>query len=91
MLIANGRVGDDKGIDKVTYKNTSTVDYGIATYQLFKYINNFKVHEFNSLYSDVHSAISLNITSNTGLSCEGITHPTNNSKEVLNKWDPDDF
>ena len=44
-----------------TFRNISTVDYFLCCPLLFKYINNFIVHENNPLFSDSHSALELSI------------------------------
>ena len=47
--IVNGRVGRDKGIGKFTTKNQSTIDYCLASPQLFPQFVDFEIQEFNSL------------------------------------------
>ena len=42
-------------------RNISTIDYFMCCPLLFKYINNFIVHEHNPLFSDGHSALELSI------------------------------
>ena len=61
MLIVNGRVGDDKDVGKTTCKNTSVVDYMIASVNLFPSFVNFAVLDFERCISDVHNAIFLEL------------------------------
>ena len=58
MLIANGRLGDDKGVGMVTSKSVSTIDYLIASPQCFNNIENFQVLPFCPILSDIHSPLS---------------------------------
>ena len=60
MAIANGRMGEDNGIGNFTCKDASVVDYVLLSYSLFDQVSNFKIHDFNELFSDCHNAISLN-------------------------------
>lgn len=53
----NGRVGEDQHEGRLTCKNSSIVDYCLCTVYLLKCINHFKILDFSSLYSDVHSPI----------------------------------
>ena len=61
LFLLNGRVGEDQHEGRLTCKNSSTVDYCLCTVYLLKYINNVKILDFSSLYSDVHSPIQINI------------------------------
>jgi hypothetical protein len=38
----------------LTCKNLSTVDYCLCSVKLLKCVNNFRILDFSSLYSDVH-------------------------------------
>ena len=57
VFILNGRIGEDKDIDKFTCKNVGVVDYTIASPEYLKHITNFLVLEFSKLLSDVHCPI----------------------------------
>ena len=59
VAITNGRLGEDKGIGNFTCKDASVVDYVLLSYSLFDQVSNFKIHDFNELFSDCHNAISL--------------------------------
>lgn len=58
LFILNGRVNGDKEC-MFTCRQSSVVDYFICTYPLLYCINEMLVHDFSSLYSDVHSPLSL--------------------------------
>ncbi len=66
VIIYNGRLGDDVGIGKATTTYNTTVDYIIGSPLLTPYIAQFRVLDFEPLYSDVHSGlmIQLNLTNN---------------------------
>jgi len=62
LFLLNGRVGEDMQHEgRLTCKISSTVDYCLCTVYLLKYINNFKILDFSSLYSNVHSPIQIKI------------------------------
>jgi hypothetical protein len=90
LFIINGRIGNDKGIGKLTCNNSSVVDYVISSVDFFKHIVNFSINEFSKLFSDVHSPISLS------LKCENkdeimVTENVSNNAEAYRekpkKWD----
>ena len=58
LVILNGRAGEDKGIGKYTTTGHSVVDYMIMSFNILRYLNNFRVHEFDPLLSDIHCPIS---------------------------------
>jgi hypothetical protein len=74
IYIVNGRVGGDKYVGGLTCKSSSTVDYVLASAQMFKYIQEFDILDFCNLFSDVHNPISFSIlpASLREESCEGI-------------------
>ena len=59
MFIVNSRVGSDKHISGVTCKNSSTVDYVLATLEVFKLLQDVDTVDFCTLYSNVHNPVSL--------------------------------
>lgn len=63
LFILNGRVEGDK-CGMFTCKNASVVDYNICSYELLQYVEQMKVLEFSSLYSDVHNPLSLHMSFN---------------------------
>ncbi|CAC5420070.1 unnamed protein product [Mytilus coruscus] len=54
IFIANGRICDDAGIGKVTCSEISIVDYLIVSPELFPFITEFQVVDFDPLISDGH-------------------------------------
>ena len=54
----NGRCNGDKG-SKFSCKNTSVVDYCISSKNMIQYIEEFAIHEFKDLLSDIHCPMSL--------------------------------
>ena len=54
LFILNGRISSDKGLGKVICNNTSLVDYLIVSPDLFPFVSEFKVIDFDPLVSDVH-------------------------------------
>ena len=64
VLLLNGRVGEDRHEGRLTCKNLSTVDYCLCSVKLLKCVNNFRILEFSSLYSDVHSPLHITFAKN---------------------------
>ncbi|CAG2215178.1 unnamed protein product [Mytilus edulis] len=62
LYIASGRIGNDKNMGKVTSKETSLVDYLIVSGDLFPYITEFEVIDFDSLFSDIHCRLQFNLS-----------------------------
>ena len=61
LYLLNGRVGEDQHKGRLTCKNSSTVDYCLCTVYILKYINNVKILDFSTLYSDVLFPIQINV------------------------------
>lgn len=57
LIILNGRVGEDRGIGRVTCKGSSVVDYCITSANLLDKFESFEVLEFNHMFSDIHNPI----------------------------------
>ena len=57
LLILNGRCGKDANIGALTFKNTSVIDYSIASAQALKFVENFEIFEMDSLYTDHHALL----------------------------------
>ena len=61
LIIANGRIGADAGIGKITCHNRnhgrSTVDYMIVSPELFPSFSCFEIEDFCPLLSDVHCPV----------------------------------
>ena len=83
IFICNGRIGNDKNIGKSTFKDNSVIDYIISTPDLIKYIEEFDIIELDSLYSDGHSLLSMNINISIPNPHDKISEP----KSVSHKWD----
>ena len=58
FFIMNGRCGQDRGIGEFTFKNTSVIDYSIASAHALKFVENFNILELDCLFSDEHSLLS---------------------------------
>ena len=78
MHTANGRVGNEKNIGKVTSKESSTGDYFIVGSELFSFITQFIIIDFDPLFSDVHCRIQVSI------SCSESLHKKNTPIKLLN-------
>lgn len=77
--VVNSRFGSDKNIGGTTCKNSSTVDYVLATTNVFRILQNFDVIDFCDFYSDVHNPISFSFSycsKEPTHSCIGENHPS---------------
>ena len=79
MLIVNGRTGK-KSSGGATCKGVSTIDYAIASPDLFKHINDFHIDIFDKCLSDVHSPIYLELNS---LLCTDFPEPNTSQENVI--------
>ena len=59
MIIVNGRITGD--IPR-TFRNTSVIDYLVSSIKGFDQIQEFKIHELDSLFSDGHTLIQFKLT-----------------------------
>jgi hypothetical protein len=59
--IVNGRCGADRNVGKLTCKNASTVDYVVASPDLFPLISGFEILHFDPLLSDIHNPVKFDI------------------------------
>jgi hypothetical protein len=87
LFFVNGRVGSDQGIGRTTC-NKSVIDYAIVSPILFKNIVDFTVLDFDPILSDVHSPISLNLsslssTSDSDTSSYNSGDEENNSESII--------
>ena len=95
LLIANGRLGEDKGVGKFTCKDASVVDYLVTSPLLFKEIENFEVDAFDHILSDVHCPIIFSLNdgktkvAKTGPDCVGNQDRASSSKNYKPIWKPD--
>ena len=69
FFIANGRIGFDKDIGKATSHQKSLIDYLIVSPDLFPFVSEFDVIDFNPIFSDVHCRLhfKLSMSSKQGL------------------------
>ena len=65
LKIANGRLGNDKGVGNFTCYNKnggrSVVDYVIASVSIFEHISKFEIDVFDKCMSDVHCLLSFSL------------------------------
>ena len=61
LLILNGRLGNVKNNKQVTCKERSTVDYFLCTSGLFDVLQNLEVCNFDHLFSDAHSPLTVDL------------------------------
>lgn len=61
LYIMNGRVGKDQYVGALTCKNSSVVDYAIGAASFISMVYDFEILEFDQMYSDVHSGLSLSL------------------------------
>ena len=60
----NGRFGEDKNVGAMTFRGLSVIDYAMASSQGIKFAQNFKITDVDSLFSDGHALLSLDIRTN---------------------------
>jgi hypothetical protein len=61
IFILNGRMFQDQHVGNFTFRDSSVIDYVIATAECYKFIKWFEIIETDSLFSDGHNAISWKI------------------------------
>ena len=61
LSILNGRYGDDRNVGAMTFRGISVIDYAITSTKAIQFLKNFKISKLDSLYSDGHSLLSLDI------------------------------
>eukprot|EP00794_Sanderia_malayensis_P004256 gene4257-4822_t len=59
LFIMNGRVGKDAGVGKTTCHDISVVDYAIGSAEVLCACREFKICDFNPLFSDVHNSLEI--------------------------------
>jgi hypothetical protein len=74
IFICNGRVSQDKGHGKLTSKNASVVVYVICSTDFLKFVQAFSVLDFSTLFSDIHTPLSLTINNYVEMSSDNNTH-----------------
>lgn len=63
LLIANGRLFQDKNIGALTCKESTVIDYCIMSPELFTNVLDFETLPYDPMLSDVHNAIYVVISS----------------------------
>ena len=82
MFILNGRL--DTGQPKLTCKNSSTVDYILSTARNFEILASLYIHEFDSLFSDAHCPLSVELlTTHKAITS---TNPLQETKPRVRLW-----
>ena len=94
LLIANGRLGQDRGIGNLTCKNASVVDYFIMSPRLFTNVSHFKINDFSSLYSDVHCSLECYLSVEITHNVDKVNDPVSINSELDDyckrpKWRPE--
>ncbi|MEW8547740.1 MAG: reverse transcriptase domain-containing protein, partial [Candidatus Thiodiazotropha sp.] len=88
LFILNGRLGATENNKRYTCKDRSTVDYFLSTSEMFRILSNLNVHDFDSLYSDAHCALSVNVIALDGnVSCR-CKHTSVAKMRKTKLWDP---
>ena len=64
LFVANGRIGSDKSVGNFTCKNVSVIDYCIGNVNFLSLMSDFHVLPFSVLFSDVHSALTIQLKGN---------------------------
>ena len=59
LFILNGRIGKDKNLGKLTFRDTSILDYAITNAGGLKFVHDFEITDMDALFSDGHSLLSL--------------------------------
>ena len=74
---------NDKDKSKLTFRNISLLDYGIASVDSLKFVKDFETIELDALFSDSHSLIQLTLNTKFTKSKSNIKNIKNNTKH----WD----
>lgn len=82
LYVANGRLCDDKNIGKTTCKNVSIVDYLLLSSDLFTFVNDFCVLDYDPMFSDVHNRIHFTFS----FQVEKQVNPQNDNINSFVKW-----
>lgn len=97
LMIANGRIGKDAGVGKLTCKDASVVDYVLLSYSLLKQVATFEILNFNEFYSDIHCAVLVQFTYQnnhdnsvsemSNVNCPITPNTDANTRDKTVKWD----
>ena len=85
LSILNGRYGEDKNVGAMTFRGISVIDYVISSSKAIQFLNNFKVSDLDSLYSDGHALPSLDIRTQPPLNIrrQASNHTADRSRELI--------
>ena len=88
VQLVNGRCGEDKTIGKMTCAQASTIDYVLGSTNLFQYISNFKIEEFDPLLSDKHCVVNVELSPLTNCDIQNGSEVSNVPKStfIRAKW-----
>lgn len=64
LFILNGRYGQDRDIGAMTFRDVSVIDYTLVSANLFNHLHDFSIGAVDSLLSDGHSLLCLDISLN---------------------------
>ncbi|MES9880523.1 MAG: reverse transcriptase family protein [Sedimenticola sp.] len=64
LFILNGRIGKDRNIGKLTFRNQSLIDYTLVSCHSMKLVSDFDVIDTDSLFSDGHCLLHMEIKIN---------------------------
>ncbi|MEW8548549.1 MAG: reverse transcriptase family protein, partial [Candidatus Thiodiazotropha sp.] len=87
LVILNGRCGDDKYVGATTFRNCSVIDYSIASCHSLFHVNNFRIDELDSLFSDGHCLLSTELNFNSNLRNASKSKCKQNQSKP--KWKPE--
>ena len=87
LFIVNGRVGKDKNLGQLTFRNTSLIDYVLSSVELFPFMQDFEVVELDTLFSDGHSLLSLTLNFPPSLPARSY-HATKKQPSTYSNWEP---
>ena len=76
LSILNGRYDEDKNVGAMTFCGLSVIDYVITSNKGIHFLQNFKVTDLDSLYSDGHALLSVDIRALIPLKHTDTVHQT---------------
>ena len=62
LFILNGRCGQDRGVGSLTFKDISTIDYSLSSFEGLKFIGDFSVHPLDPIFTDGHCLLEKSYT-----------------------------
>ena len=93
IFIVNGRIGNNSFSRRCTSKDSSVVDYVLASLSLFDNVKDFRVLDFDEMFSDIHCPISVLFSFTGPITYSTPTHilntdsnPTCNKRLTRPKW-----